>query len=91
MIKGVLRKFEPTEKGITVVLQCDKSQMQQIVDMWDKEVGVDLPGQEAVSVDETHARIMRAMEAITDYIGTQSNQVIETGVSTPELPFVEEL
>lgn len=41
MIEGILTKFEPTDKGVTVTIKCDDDQMPQIVRKWKQKVRID--------------------------------------------------
>lgn len=38
MISGTLKKFEPTETGVTVMIHCSHEQLQEIVSQYRKEV-----------------------------------------------------
>jgi hypothetical protein len=71
MVTGILRKFEPTEKGITVLIHATDEQMTDIVALFRQPVVI-LPANEATPADRTAElasiriqleKLMRVLEA----------------------------
>lgn len=87
MIKGFLRKFEPTEKGISVMIQCEDADMGKLVNLYKKEVAISLNVEKAEvqsSVQVQIGDIMHKFESLLDDIRRIHDEETNPG-STGEL------